>query len=189
MITPDQFKRACGTLLGIVNKQSAISAQSNLGDKSAMDSLSDASGQLNDDTLRVLVMGKFSSGKSTFLNALMGQKLLPAKPTPTTAVIGEIVYSESPEAILHPKKGYAGGNKPFPIKIEELAKYIVIDHTQPSATRKRLRILSVRLLLSIRYLSASMELCLLTHQGLTILLVMTQSLKIICLLQMQYYTA
>lgn len=137
MITPDQFKRACGTLLGIVNKQSAISAQSNLGDKSAMDSLSDASGQLNDDTLRVLVMGKFSSGKSTFLNALMGQKLLPAKPTPTTAVIGEIVYSESPEAILHPKKGYAGGNKPFPIKIEELAKYIVIDHTQPSADKKK----------------------------------------------------
>lgn len=109
MITPDQFKRACGTLLGIVNKQSAISAQSNLGDKSAMDSLSDASGQLNDDTLRVLVMGKFSSGKSTFLNALMGQKLLPAKPTPTTAVIGEIVYSESPEAILHPKKGMLVG--------------------------------------------------------------------------------
>lgn len=137
MITPDQFKRTCGTLLGIVNKQSAVSSQANLGDKSAMDSLSDASGQLNDDTLRVLVMGKFNSGKSTFLNALMGQKLLPAKPTPTTAVIGEIVYSESPEAILHPKKGYAGGNKPFAIKIDELSKYIVIDHTQPSADKKK----------------------------------------------------
>lgn len=137
MITPDQFKRACGTLLGIVNKQSAISAKANLGDKSSMDSLSEASGQLNDDTLRVLVMGKFSSGKSTFLNALMGQKLLPAKPTPTTAVIGEIVYSETAEAILHPKKGYAGGNKPFTIKVDELSKYIVIDHTQATADKKK----------------------------------------------------
>ncbi len=124
-------------MLGIVNKQSAISAKANLGDKSSMDSLSDASGQLNDDTLRVLVMGKFSSGKSTFLNALMGRNLLPAKTIPTTAVIGEIVYSESPEAILHPKDGYAGGNKPFTIKIDELSKYIVIDHTQRYADEKK----------------------------------------------------
>lgn len=137
MITPEQFKRACGTLLGIVNKQSAVSAKSNLGDKTAIESLNEASRQLNDDSLRVLVMGKFSSGKSTFLNALMGQKLLPAKPTPTTAVIGEIVYSETSEAILYPKKGYAGGDKPFSIKIGELSNYIVIDHTEPTTDKKK----------------------------------------------------
>lgn len=137
MITPEQFKRACGTLLGIVNKQSALSAQASLGDKSAMESLTEASQQLNEDTLRVLVMGKFSSGKSTFLNALMGQKLLPAKPTPTTAVIGEIVYSDNAGATLYPKKGYAGGNKPFSIKIDELSKYIVIDHTVPQTDKKK----------------------------------------------------
>jgi len=137
MITPEQFKRACGTLLGIVNKQSAISAQASLGDKTAMESLTEAGQQLNEDTLRVLVMGKFSSGKSTFLNALMGQKLLPAKPTPTTAVIGEIVYSDNAGATLFPKKGYAGGNKPFCIKVEELSKYIVIDHTVPQTDKKK----------------------------------------------------
>ena len=137
MITPEQFKRACGTLHGIVNRQSAVSALSNLGDKSAVNSLNEAATQLNDDTLRVLVMGKFSSGKSTFLNALMGQKLLPAKPTPTTAVIGEIVYAESPEAVLYPKKGYAGGDKPFAIKINELEKYIVIDHSQSTDEQKK----------------------------------------------------
>jgi GTPase SAR1 family protein len=137
MITPEQFKKACGTLLGIVNKQSAISAQSNLGDKTAMASLTEAGQQLNEDTLRVLVMGKFSSGKSTFLNALMGQKLLPAKPTPTTAVIGEIVYSDVPNATLYPKKGYAGGDKPFSIGIDELSNYIVIDHTIPQKDERK----------------------------------------------------
>lgn len=137
MITPEQFKKACGTLLGIVNKQSAISAQSNLGDKTAMASLTEAGQQLNEDTLRVLVMGKFSSGKSTFLNALMGQKLLPAKPTPTTAVIGEIVYSDTPNATLYPKKGYAGGDKPFSIGIDELSNYIVIDHTIPQEDKRK----------------------------------------------------
>ena len=104
MLTPEQFKRSCGNLLGIVNSQTAISKKADLGDKSALSALNDAGRQLNDDNLRVLVMGRFSSGKSTFLNALMGQMLLPAKPIPTTAIIGEIVYSEHPEAVLYPKR-------------------------------------------------------------------------------------
>ncbi len=137
MLTPEQFKRSCGNLLGIVNSQTAISTKADLGDKSALSALNDAGRQLNDDTLRVLVMGRFSSGKSTFLNALMGQNLLPAAPPPTTAVIGEIVYSEHPELVLYPKKGYPGGEKPFNIKVEELKKYIVIDHTISDADEKQ----------------------------------------------------
>ncbi len=135
MLSPEQFKSACSNLLGLVNKQSAISSNSNFGDKSSLDALNDASRQLNDDILRVLVMGKFSSGKSTFLNALMGQTFLPAKPTPTTAVIGEIIYADHPEAILYPKKGYAGGDAPFNIKVEDLSKYIVIDHSIPTSDK------------------------------------------------------
>ena len=137
MLTPEQFKRACANLGGIVNKQVAISAKANFNDKNSMNTLNDAGRQLNEDTLRVLVMGKFSSGKSTFLNALMGQALLPAKPTPTTAVIGEIVYAEHPEAILFPKKGYVSGEKPFNIKVEELSKYIVIDHSVPTEDKQK----------------------------------------------------
>ncbi len=132
MLTPEQFKSACGSLLGIVNSQTTISTKADLGDKSALSILNDAGRQLNEDTLSVLVMGKFSSGKSTFLNALMGQTFLPAKPTPTTAVIGEIVYADAPEAVLYPKKGYSGGEKPFNIKVDELGKYIVIDHSTAS---------------------------------------------------------
>lgn len=137
MLTPEQFKRACGNLGGIVNKQVAISAKANFSDKNSIDALNDAGKQLNEDTLRVLVMGRFSSGKSTFLNALMGQTFLPAKPTPTTAVIGEIVYADHPEAVLYPKKGYTGGEKPFNIKVEELSKYIVIDHSTPAEDKQK----------------------------------------------------
>lgn len=137
MLSPEQFKNACSNLLGLVNKQSTISSNANFGDKSALDALNDASRQLNDDILRVLVMGKFSSGKSTFLNALMGQTFLPAKPTPTTAVIGEIIYADHPEAILYPKKGSAVGEKPFNIKVEDLSKYIVIDHTTATEDQKK----------------------------------------------------
>ena len=75
--------------------------------------------------LRVLVMGKFSSGKSTFLNALMGQKILPAAATPTTAVIGEIQYADNPSATLF----YNDASKnPMSINVEDLEKHIVIDY-------------------------------------------------------------
>ena len=39
MLTPEQFKRACGNLLGIVNSQTTISTKADLGDKSALSTL------------------------------------------------------------------------------------------------------------------------------------------------------
>ena len=43
-------------------------------------------------------MGEFNHGKSTFVNALLGQAALPIGVTPTTAVIHHIVWAESPSA-------------------------------------------------------------------------------------------
>ena len=129
MLTPEQFKQACENLLDIVNQQTYVTTKVDLGDKTVLDQLDDATEQLNDDTLRVLVMGKFSGGKSTLLNALMGQPLLPALPTPTTAVIGEIVYAEEAEAVLYPKAVKSAVKKPVKVKIEDLNKYIIIDHS------------------------------------------------------------
>lgn len=133
MLTPEQFKRACGNLLGIVNTQTAISTKADLGDKSALSILNDAGKQLNEDILRVLVMGIFNGGKSTLLNALMGENLLPTKPIPATATIGEIIYGERPEAVLFPKNG----DKSFSIKIEDLGKYILINHTSEQLDEKK----------------------------------------------------
>lgn len=46
--------------------------------------------RLKDDTFRLAVVGEFSSGKSTFLNALIGQDLLKHGAQETTATITEI---------------------------------------------------------------------------------------------------
>src|SRR4051794_2896538 len=43
--------------------------------------------QLQDEELRITVVGEFSSGKSTFLNALIGQDLLPHAVRETTASV------------------------------------------------------------------------------------------------------
>lgn len=125
MLSPEQFKKACGNLKELVKVQTGIAEQADSSDKSIEITLKETTAQLSDDNLRVLVMGKFSSGKSTFLNAMMGKMLLPAKPQPTTAVIGEIIYSEKEEAVLYPKDPKA---KPLQVKIEDMSKYIVIDH-------------------------------------------------------------
>lgn len=92
--------------------------------------LEETNKRLKDENLRVLVIGKFSSGKSTFLNGLLGRPLLPMKAIPTTAVIGEIRYSDTEKIVLLPKEGkWHGGDAPFEISASELSKYITIDHT------------------------------------------------------------
>ena len=45
--------------------------------------------------------GTFKNGKSTFINALLGEDILPTKAVPCTAVINEIKYGESKKAILN----------------------------------------------------------------------------------------
>ncbi len=41
-----------------------------------------------------LFIGRFSSGKSSFVNALMGKNILPTNSKPTTAVVTEVVFKE-----------------------------------------------------------------------------------------------
>ena len=46
--------------------------------------------RLHDHRFQIVVIGEFSRGKSTLINALIGQKLLPAKLRPTTAALTHI---------------------------------------------------------------------------------------------------
>lgn len=52
------------------------------------------------DIFRVLVLGTFKNGKSTFINALLGEDILPAYAIPCTAVINEVKYAEEKRAIV-----------------------------------------------------------------------------------------
>lgn len=44
------------------------------------------------EPMKIAIIGQFSSGKSTFLNALLGAEILPSGITPVTAKICEIAY-------------------------------------------------------------------------------------------------
>jgi GTP-binding protein EngB required for normal cell division len=54
--------------------------------------------KLEAERFHLVVLGEFNHGKSTFVNALLGQDVLPTGITPTTASINHVVYAESPRA-------------------------------------------------------------------------------------------
>ena len=56
---------------------------------------------LKQDSFNVVVVGEFSRGKSTFINALLGKRILPSSTKPTTTIINKISYGKEPEYHLH----------------------------------------------------------------------------------------
>lgn len=51
--------------------------------------------RLESERLKILVVGEFSRGKSTFINALIGEPVLPSKVNPTTATINILSKGKS----------------------------------------------------------------------------------------------
>lgn len=80
----------------------------------------------------ILIMGTFSSGKSSMINAFIGEDLLPVGFLPETAVIGELHYSTRKSITMYPKKGkWKGGDAPFQLEkttSDEISKYASIDN-------------------------------------------------------------
>jgi small GTP-binding protein len=56
--------------------------------------------KLEEDRFHLVVVGEFNHGKTTFVNALLGEQALPVGVTPTTATIHHIRWAERPEASL-----------------------------------------------------------------------------------------
>ncbi|MFB5281895.1 dynamin family protein [Peribacillus sp. Hz7] len=65
------------------------------GFQSLYKELTDKASRLEQQTFTVALFGAFSAGKSSFANALMGEKVLPVSPNPTTAAINKIMASNA----------------------------------------------------------------------------------------------
>jgi len=57
--------------------------------------------RMSSDSFKVLILGEFKRGKSTFINALLGAEILPAYATPCTAVINEVKWGAEKRAVHH----------------------------------------------------------------------------------------
>ena len=83
------------------------------------------------NTFRIMVMGAFSSGKSSMVNAFLGENILPTKALPATAIITVIRYSQNKSITIYPRKGrWKGGDSPFNIELKDLKKYCLINHKE-----------------------------------------------------------
>lgn len=84
---------------------STLSLLQSLNLTSAHKRLTDDAVRLADERFNLVIIGEFSRGKSTFINALLGTNILPASANPTTNIISKIVYGKQPKYVLFYKDG------------------------------------------------------------------------------------
>ena len=115
----DGFADKRNKLIEIYNGARKVLGDLELNDE--LVSISADETELKRESFKVLVVGEFKRGKSTFINALLGEEVLPAFATPCTAVINEIKYSETKRAVLH----FAN---PLPTVLPEGIAPDILDH-------------------------------------------------------------
>lgn len=121
IISYDDLKEKKGKILhSLIDLAGIVDNLNGMGLAVNGSALLDLKKKLENDNFKVLVIGEFKNGKSTFINSLMGEKVLPAYSTPCTAVINEVIYGKEKRAMLYFKN-------PLP---EEMSPDI-----QPSATQ------------------------------------------------------
>jgi len=98
-----------------------------IGDQGSGESAGALRERVENDAFHVMVVGDMKRGKSTFVNALLGEQVLPVKATPATAVITEVRYGEAPVALLW-REGEA---EPKEIHPRDLIREIIIDNENP----------------------------------------------------------
>ncbi|MFJ6482102.1 MULTISPECIES: dynamin family protein [unclassified Streptomyces] len=78
----------------------AQKAAEQIGNNGAVNDVAALLERIENQVFHVMVVGDFNRGKSTFVNALLGDRVLPVKAVPATAVITEVRFGESPAALL-----------------------------------------------------------------------------------------
>ncbi|TBX75870.1 hypothetical protein E0M25_14960 [Bacillus mycoides] len=76
-----------------------------------------------DNRFEIVVVGEFSTGKSTFINALLRKNVLPSKVTPTTATINFIRHIEQGDGTEKAVINFFNGNK-IESSFDQLEKYV-----------------------------------------------------------------
>jgi len=76
--------------------------------------------RLAEDRFNLMVVGRFSRGKSTLMNAILGGELLPTGIVPLTSVITTVRYGSRKQVVLH----FNGRGLTRDVPLAELAEYV-----------------------------------------------------------------
>ena len=103
------------------------------------DELRDLFGRLAEDRFNLVVVGRFSRGKTSLMNAVLGTDRLPTGIRPLTSVITTVAYGSSEKAIIHT----AGLSIPQEVPLAALPQFITEQGN--SGNHRRVRIAEVQL--------------------------------------------
>ncbi|QLE59575.1 GTP-binding protein [Nostoc sp. TCL26-01] len=121
-----EFKQKTNTLVSLIERQTNIIRALNIPDQEA--NLNSLKELVQSSSFKVMVLGEFKRGKSTFINALLGEEILPAYSTPCTAIINEVKWSKTKRALLHFNKSDGQpAQEPRDVPINKIEEYVVIQ--------------------------------------------------------------
>lgn len=115
------FKEKQMELAGLLEDSSGVIASLNMNNY--RDNLKRLGEKVHNETFKIQIVGTFSNGKSTVINSLLGEEVLPAYALPCTAVINEIKYARDKLAVLHFKN-------PLPEKMPTEISGKALNHMQ-----------------------------------------------------------
>ncbi|MEO1635887.1 MAG: dynamin family protein [Cyanobacteria bacterium J06631_9] len=116
------------TMVTVVSDSEAVGAEQS-GQMSLGQTLEDmalASRNLRQGVFRLLVLGDMKRGKSTFLNALIGENLLPSDVNPCTALLTILRYGPEKKITVH----FLDSQAPEPIDFETFKQRYTIDPSE-----------------------------------------------------------
>lgn len=128
-----EYKNMLNVLLENINTLKPILKENDASQ--TLESINNLEKKIQKENFLVVSFGGFSSGKTTFLNALMGNRILPAKTLPTTATINYLLYNKKPYAeiqfkdkklLLEDKNSGLDEFKKIDLKFNELGKKKII---------------------------------------------------------------
>ncbi|MBD0362949.1 MAG: dynamin family protein, partial [Coleofasciculus sp. C3-bin4] len=97
-----------------------------LGLEADIDDINIASQNLRKGVFRLLVLGDMKRGKSTFLNALIGENLLPSDVNPCTAVLTVLRYGSLKKVTVY----FKDGQSPEELDFKQFKQKYTIDPTE-----------------------------------------------------------
>jgi small GTP-binding protein len=113
------FREAKREVLSLLREAAALA--DDCGSATLSDVLrTDRIPRLEEERFHLVVLGEFNHGKTTFVNALLGESVLPMGVTPTTAVIHHIEHG--PTAAL---TAVTANGEEKPVALSDLQRYVV----------------------------------------------------------------
>lgn len=98
-ISLEEYKKNRTVLVSQLDKYGKVLSEMNL--ENEYKKVMDYKKEVLTNNFQLVVVGEFSRGKSTFINALLGEKILPSSAKPTTTILNKIVYNADSQIKLH----------------------------------------------------------------------------------------